>query len=693
MKQATRNHNPPPTPTAKAAAPRVRLPDAGRRRAVIENPAPAVDGGAFPVKRVQNEPLRVECDAFTDGHDRIRVVLRHRRAAEPDWRETEMRPLVNDRWAAEIALPEIGPHEYSVVAWVDRFAAWRDAFVKKVAAGQDVALELRVAARLLREDAEHAASQDAAQLRSLADQLEDEDAPPARRIGLATSEDLERLARRADPRRHAAELERPIPVEVDRPRAAFSAWYEVFPRSLGKPDAHGTLRDVIDHLPHVHALGFDVLYLPPIHPIGLTHRKGRNNRLETEPGDVGSPWAIGGPKADGSPGGHTDIHPELGTIDDFRDLVAAAEERGIEIALDIAFQCSPDHPWVREHPEWFTRLPDGSIRYAENPPKKYQDIYPINFDAEDWQNLWVALRDVFAYWVEQGVKIFRVDNPHTKAFGFWQWVIADLKANHPELIFLSEAFTRPKVMNRLAKIGFTQSYTYFAWRRDPWELEQYAAELTQTEVADFFRPNFWPNTPDILTDQLVEGGRPALMSRLVLAATLSSSYGVYAPPYEAGDVRRREPGSEEYLDSEKYQIRNWRFSLENPMSAFMARLNRIRADHPALHANRSLRFHHVANDRLLAYSKTDAASGDAILVVVNADARREQWGELRLDLAALGIEHHESFAVHDLLTGARYHWTGERQVVGLSPDSCPAHVFHVERQGQAEATHDEFDSV
>jgi starch synthase (maltosyl-transferring) len=670
-----------------------KLPPSGRVRAIIERPTPCVDAARFPVKRVEGERVDVECDAFTDGHDLLRVVLRHRHAGG-DWRETEMRPTVNDRWRGSFSVHEVGFAEYTICAWVDRFATWRDALVKKADAHQDIALELRAGAELLRDYAASADSADAAALEKHAHALENEKERPAGRVDLAASDELASLAARADPRRFVAELGFTVPIRVDRERANFSAWYEAFPRSLAETEGeHGTFKDVERHLPHVAALGFDVLYLPPIHPIGMTHRKGRNNALQAEPGDVGSPWAIGGPKADGAPGGHTDVHPDLGTLSDFESLVEAAGQREIEIALDIAFQCSPDHPWVREHPEWFNRRPDGSIQYAENPPKKYQDIYPINFESDDWEHLWIALRDVMSFWAERGVRIFRVDNPHTKAFGFWEWAIADLQRSYPDLIFLAEAFTRPKLMRRLAKLGFTQSYTYFAWRREPWELREYCEELTKTEMVDFFRPNFWPNTPDILTDQLVEGGRAALMSRLVLAATLSSNYGVYGPPYEAQDVRNREPGSEEYLDSEKYQLRRWNHSMRNPMSAFMARVNRIRREHPALRQNRTLRFHDVSSDRMLAYSKTTPDKRDAVLVVVSAETRREEWGDLHLDLEALGVGWDEPFTVCDLLTGARYQWRGARQVVGLSPEGRPAHVFHIERPHRTEADHSEFDSL
>jgi len=489
-----------------------------------------------------------------------------------------------------------------------------------------------------------------------------------------------------DPRAFASEPSSPLCVRVDRERARFSTWYELFPRSMAEtPGEHGTFADVERTLDHVAALGFDVVYLPPIHPIGESYRKGPNNALEAGPDDVGSPWAIGG-----RDGGHDAIHPALGTEQDFARLVSAVGSRGMEIALDIAFQCSPDHPWVREHPSWFRHRADGTIQYAENPPKKYQDIYPLDFESEDWEGLWVALRDVMLFWVERGVKIFRVDNPHTKAFAFWEWAIAEIKVRHPDVLFLSEAFTRPKLMYRLAKLGFTQSYTYFAWRSEAWEIREYFEELTQTEVVDFFRPNAWPNTPDILTAELQHGGRAALMSRLVLAATLCASYGIYGPPYEAGEVRAREPGSEEYLDSEKYQLRHWRLDRRSQMSAFIGRVNRIRREHPALQQDRTLRFHASDNPKVVCYSKRSADGGDVILTCVNTDPHAMHWANLELDLEALGVEEGGSFEVVDLLTGARYRWEGRRATVGLDPSSVPAHVFEVRRGGQTEADRDDF---
>jgi starch synthase (maltosyl-transferring) len=489
-------------------------------------------------------------------------------------------------------------------------------------------------------------------------------------------------------------------VWVEPERARFSAWYELFPRSLGGPDRHGTFQDVIDHLPYVAGMGFDVLYLPPIHPIGRTHRKGKNNATTAAQDDVGSPWAIGSAE-----GGHTAIHPELGSLADLKRLVKAARnEHGIEVALDIAFQASPDHPWVEEHPEWFRHRPDGTIAYAENPPKKYEDIYPLDFETEAWESLWQELEGVFRYWVEEaGITVFRVDNPHTKSLRFWEWCIGRLKADYPELIFLSEAFTRPKLMYRLGKTGFTQSYTYFAWRRARWDLEQYFRELTSPPVVDFFRPNAWPNTPDILTDQLQTGEKPVYLQRLVLASTLCASWGMYGPAFELMESRPRGE-KEEYLDNEKYQLRDWDLEGDN-LREYIRRVNRIRRSNVALQHDRSLRFVGSDNDQVMAYSKWSHAdgrpytyryledrpgdAGNLILVVVNLDPKHTQSTMIHLPLDEWGIGWDESFEVHDLMSDVRYVWKGGSNYVELNPHAFPAHIFRVRRGGPRDEHHRE----
>ncbi|HZD41186.1 MAG TPA: maltotransferase domain-containing protein, partial [Terriglobales bacterium] len=536
---------------------------------------------------------------------------------------------------------------------------------------------------LIESAVQRAAGQDQKKLQEFAAALVSK-SPDAAQAAL--DEELANLMEKYPQRSWPVSYDKELRISVDRSKARFGAWYELFPRSSAKnPAAHGTLQDCEGLLPYVSAMGFDILYLPPIHPIGRSFRKGKNNVLVPEPDDVGSPWAIGA-----SEGGHKAIHPQLGTLDDFRRLVARAKDFDMEIALDIAFQCTPDHPYVREHPEWFRKRPDGSIQYAENPPKKYQDIYPLDFETERWQELWEELKSVVLFWCDQGVRIFRVDNPHTKAFSFWEWCIAAVRKNYPDALFLAEAFTRPKVMYRLAKLGFSQSYTYFAWRNTKWELTQYFTELTQTEVAEFFRPNLWPNTPDILTEYLQFGGRPAFMARAVLAATLGANYGVYGPAFELCEKSPREPGSEEYLDSEKYQIRHWNLDRPDSLKDFIARLNRIRKQNSALQSDRSLRFYPVDNDEIICYSKATRDHSNVILTVVNLDPYHTQSGWLDLPLEQLRLDPLQPFQVHDLLTDARYLWHGSRNYVELNPQIVPAHVFRLRHRIRREQDFDYF---
>jgi starch synthase (maltosyl-transferring) len=586
-----------------------------------------------------------------------------------------MEPLPNDRWHGTFRPDQIGRHEFHVRARVDVFATWLRDLRARAGAGQEIGGELEVGARLAEDAAARASAEHKKQLMALAEQIRTGNVPGP---GDAEFEELGALVVRYAGA--AAATSPTYGVWVDRLRARFSTWYELFPRSAAaEADRHGSFLDVIDRLDYIRRLGADVLYLPPIHPIGVTKRKGRNGAVVAEAGDVGSPWAIGSTE-----GGHTAIHPDLGTLDEFHKLVGAAQDAGIEVALDIAFQCSPDHPWVRDHPEWFKHRPDGSIRYAENPPKKYEDIYPLDFDSVAWRELWQALHDVIDYWIGQGISIFRVDNPHTKAFPFWEWVIPTIHEDHPEVIFLAEAFTRPKVMKRLAKLGFSQSYTYFAWRTAKWELEEYLTELTQTDVADYFRPNFWPNTPDILTEQLQRGDRRTFAMRAVLAGTLAASYGIYGPVFELGERAPRHEGSEEYLDGEKYELRHYDLDATNSLAPFLATLNAVRHEQRALQYDRTLRFHRTDNDAVMAYSKTvpgPAAPGLSeapILVIVNLDDKYRQSAWVDLDLSALGVADGAAYDVNDLLTGARYVWNGSHNFVMLDPDVTPAHIFRIE---------------
>jgi starch synthase (maltosyl-transferring) len=646
-----------------------RLSEEHRRRAVILAVRPVVDGGRYPVKRVVGEPLAVEADIVADGHDVVRAVLLDRAPGAEAWRETELVHAGNDAWRATIELPALGRHRYTVVAWIDAFSTWRRGLERKVASGIDVSLELLEGALLV--EAARARSGDAA-LDRAARALRGP-GTPSERIAVATDAAVAQAMARAPDRTQATRFDRELEAVVERPLAACSAWYELFPRSTRTDGKHGTLRDTEDRLDYVAELGFDVLYLPPIHPIGRAFRKGPDNAAVAGPDDPGSPWAIGGPE-----GGHTTVHPALGTLADFDHLVRAARGRGLEVALDIAFQASPDHPWVREHPSWFKARPDGSIQYAENPPKKYQDVYPFDFDSGDWQALWQALRDVLVFWCDRGVRVFRVDNPHTKPIRFWEWCLADVQARYPDAIFLAEAFTRPKLMYALARAGFSQSYTYFTWRTVKADLEAYATEIATTEVAELFRPNFWPTTPDIFPEHLVHGGRPAFAMRLVLAATLSSNYGIYGPSYELGE-REPRPGVEELARNEKYQVRTWDIHRADSLRHMIARVNRIRRAHPALHGNRTLRFHATDNELVTCYSKHTPDHSDIVLVVVNLDPHHAHRAWLTLDLAALGLTGDDSFQVHDLLGDARYTWRGSRNFVELVPDQAPAHIFEVRR--------------
>ena len=650
-------------------------------RAVIEAVTPEVDCGRFPIKRVSGETVRVEADVFCDGHDLVAAVVLHRAEGQRNWREVPMTPLVNDRFAAEFTVGDPGTHLYTVEAWVDHFATWQRGLAKKVAAGLDVAVDLELGAELVKAAAARARKHGAT-LTTMAAALVGED-PVEDRVELALDAELtEAMAAHPD-RSHATRYRRELQVEVDRERARFSSWYELFPRSTGPDRRHGTFRDLEERLQYVADLGFDVVYLPPIHPIGRTQRKGPNNTLTAGPDDPGVPWAIGSEE-----GGHTAVHPQLGTLEDFRRVVERAAELGMEIALDVAFQCSPDHPWVKEHPEWFRWRPDGTVQYAENPPKKYEDIYPINFETSDPEGLWQALKGGFEHWMDQGVRIFRVDNPHTKAFPFWEWLIGELRRRDPGVILLSEAFTRPKVMYRLAKLGFTQSYTYFAWRNTRWELESYLTEVTTPPVADFFRPNLWPNTPDILTEYLQVGGRPAFMARLVLAATLGASYGIYGPAFELCVNTPRSPGSEEYLNSEKYEIKDWDWDDPTSLAPLIRRVNQVRREHPSLQTNQGLVFHPTDNEQLICYSKRQGT--DATLVVVNLDPHHVHSGWVSLDLDALGLDPDQPYQVHDRLTERRFIWQGSRNFVELDPAGVPAHLFTVRRRVRTERDFDYF---
>ena len=694
-----------------------------RGRVIVERVWPEIDAGRFPIKRSSGERVTVSADVFADGYDVLAGVVRYRyRGADgseppgtggrvlldpPGWQETPLTARDNDRWEGSFTVTALGAYEYTVDAWIDRFGSWLKGLIAKAEAGQDVSSELLEGAELVQRAASGDVSSvvssfsrtghadDNLRLLEIADILRSNQ-PQIARVRAGRDPSLRALMDARPDRSTSTTYERALTVVVDPVRARFGAWYEMFPRSCTTdPRRSGTFREAESRLPDIAAMGFDVVYLPPVHPIGDTHRKGRNNSLTALRDDPGSPWAIGS-----RDGGHIAIAPDLGTIDDFDRFVGLANRLGLEIALDIAFQASPDHPWVREHPAWFRQRPDGSIKYAENPPKKYQDIYPFDLEGAEWQSLWAALRDVFRFWIAHGVRIFRVDNPHTKLLRFWEWVIADIRREQPGAIFLAEAFTRPKVMRYLAKAGFSQSYTYFTWRNSPHELREYLTELTRTELQEYMRPNFFANTPDILHEYLQTGGRPAFEVRLILAATLAANYGIYSG-FELCENVPVKPGSEEYLDSEKYQIKPRDWNQTGTLRELIAHVNQIRRDYPALQQNATLAFHATDNPHFLFFSKTNPNQGSGgsegsggsvgsggsagsvgsrdgrVFIVVNTDPHWTQQGWVQMPLWEMGITARERYVVEDLLDGGRYTWRGEWNYVKLDPSERVAHILVV----------------
>jgi starch synthase (maltosyl-transferring) len=638
----------PATPRTQAPPPRIR----------IQLARPTIEEGRWPVKRTVGDIVAVSADVFRDGHEVLRAVVRYRQNGETDWSEAPLTPIDAHhngvRWAGEFPVDAVGLAQWNIQAWVDVFAGWRDEIARKLDAGQiDMSGETSEGVVLLRDAASHATDAgDRSTLEAAAAALENGE-PVAQALDARLAEIVERVA----PRSEVTEMPAPYEVYVDRVLGRFGSWYELFPRSFGG------FKGVEAQLPRLAELGFDVLYLPPIHPIGHTHRKGRNNTLVAGPDDPGSPWAIGD-----ETGGHDAIHPELGTLQDFDDLVRAAAEHGIDIALDFAINASGDHPWLKEHPEWFNRRPDGTIKYAENPPKKYQDIYNLNWNTDDWQSLWNALLKVVRHWVDHGVRVFRVDNPHTKPLPFWEWLISEIHSTHPDVIFLAEAFTRRAMMRALAKLGFTQSYTYFTWKNHRWELEEYVDELAHTEEAEYFRPNFFVNTPDILTDYLAEGGPPAFAPRLILAATISPTYGIYSGFENFEHVQR--PGAEEYIDNEKFEVKQRR--LDGPLLPLVQRLNQIRRDNPALQRLENLQFLETQNDALVAFAKREGRN--LVITVVNVDPHSAQEGLVNVPYE-LGVP--PSFTVTDLIDLGRYDWHVGGNYVALAPGDRQAHLFRV----------------
>jgi starch synthase (maltosyl-transferring) len=640
---------------------------------VIENLQPLIDGGRYPIKRIVGEDLVVEADIFRDGHDVVAAILKWRVLGKRAWRETPMNFVDDDRWRGICTLYDEDIHEYTVEAWTDVFRSWQAEFAKKFEAGiSDLRSEALEGAALVEAAARRARDRaDRKRLLEFSQQISTGANSEIRAI--AQSGELAVLMATYPDRAAATQYDPPLRVVVDRPAALIAAWYEFFPRSAGgRGDRGSTFRDCLARVDDVRAMGFDVIYFPPIHPIGHTNRKGRNNSTTYEPGEPGVPWAIGS-----EAGGHKAVEPSLGTLEDFDWLEKEVRKRGMEIALDFAINCSPDHPYVKAHPDWFYKRPDGTIKYAENPPKKYEDIYPLNFHCENWRELWAELKSVVLFWADRGVRIFRVDNPHTKPVAFWEYLITGVREKYPDTIFLSEAFTRPKMMKALAKAGFNQSYTYFTWRNSKRELIEYFTELTQTEMNEYFRPNLWTNTPDILPFVLQEGGRPAFMIRVALAATLSPLYGIYSG-YELCENEPL-PGREEYLDSEKYQFKERDWNAPGNIKDWIARLNKIRKENRALQFYTNLQFHDADNDAILFYSKMTAARDNIILVVVNLDPHRKQNSFVYVPIESFGQMESDSYQVEDLLSGATYTWRGRRNYVELDPDVQPAHVFLVRR--------------
>lgn len=649
-----------------------RLLELAANRIAFEGIAPEIDGGRFPAKVALDEEFVVEADIFGDGHDVISAALVWRPVSGKDWTEEPMVFLENDRWVGRVRFPQLGAYEFSLIAWRDLFATWLKDMSKKVAAGQRVSLEIAEGIQLVEKAAsskEGLARQAASELKRLHGRLAKASGEKDQ-LAILMGDDTLDLMRRAGVRTNLSRYERNLTVNVDSPLAAFGAWYELMPRSQGPAARHGTFDDVIERLPYVRDLGFDILYFTPIHPIGRTNRKGPNNSLVAGPDDPGSPYAIGAEE-----GGHDAIHPELGNFEDFARLVDAAKEHGLEIALDFAIQCSPDHPWIKEHPEWFDWRPDGTIKFAENPPKKYEDIVNVHFYRDALPGIWYALRDIVLFWVDKGVKVFRVDNPHTKPFPFWEWMIGEVRAKHPDTIFLSEAFTRPKVMKRLAKVGFNQSYTYFTWRNEKQELIDYLTELTQEQCRYYMRPNFFPNTPDINPYFLQGSGRPGFRIRLVLAATLAESYGIYNG-FEICDAAPV-PGKEEYLNSEKYQLRHWHMDAPGNIQEDIRLINQLRRSRPALKAFTSLRFHNAWNDKVLYYAKSDPAHDDYLLFHVLLDPHHAQDFDFEVPLWEFGLPDDASIEVQDLIQGGHFTWHGKIQSLRLEPQDRPYAIWRL----------------
>ncbi|HSP39963.1 MAG TPA: alpha-1,4-glucan--maltose-1-phosphate maltosyltransferase [Gillisia sp.] len=654
----------------------------GHQRISIDNLSPEVDCGKAPIKRIINEYIDVEVDIYGDGHDKVDAVLLFRQKAfgkekEKKWNETSLKFEGNDRWSSRISFPNTGTYEYTIEAWIDHFATWQYGLRKKYEAGQDIETELKIGAQIIEESISRGNASQKKKLQSWVEIL-NRDVNDKKSVSLALSDQVTALMYELRDRTKSTRYHKNLEVWVQRKKALFSSWYEFFPRSTApNPGEHGTFKTSENILPEIARMGFDVIYLPPIHPIGRSFRKGVNNATVAKPEDPGSPWAIGAKE-----GGHKSLHPELGTMDDFVSLVNKAKELGMEIALDFAIQCSQDHPYVKDHPQWFKWRPDGTVQYAENPPKKYQDVLPVNFETADWENLWYELKSIVEFWIDKGVKIFRVDNPHTKSFIFWEWLIKEINQKYDGIIFLAEAFTRPRVMEKLGKIGFTQSYTYFTWRNTKDEFIEYINELTKTQMREYFRPNFWPNTPDILPISLEDKEEPSFLIRLLLAGTLSSNYGMYGPLFEFG-LNEAYPGKEEYTRSEKYEIKHWDWVKPTRIKEIITLLNRVRNENEALQTTWNIEFCETDNDHIICFTKESQDKKNQLIIAINFDPEHTQSGWVKVPLKSLGLKYNQPFAVHDLLTDTKYFWENEWNFVALHPHGIPGHIFRIEKSDKA----------
>lgn len=636
---------------------------------IISDVRPQIEGGRFPVKRVVGDRVSVTASIFTYGNDSLRARIKYMRKGEKKWKYSHMEPGSNDEWKGEFTVEDAGTYSFIIQAWVDEYATWLQNITKWHTAGENISQDLAVGLNLLRKIQKLCSGTDRGHIKAALEKASE--ATPEEALGIISGSNILEIVSVKQKKLHKASTGKALQIFVERKLAGFASWYELFPRSQGSAKGKsGTLADVMNRLDDIAAMGFDVLYLTPIHPIGVTNRRGKDGSSKVKPDDPGSPWAIGN-----SSGGHKSIDRSLGTLDDFQRLVAEAGKRGMEIAMDIAFQCSPDHPYVKDHPEWFFRRIDGTIRYAENPPKKYYDIYPLNFSNENWKDLYEELLSIFVFWAEKGVRIFRVDNPHTKPFHFWSWIISEVRKRYPETIFLSEAFTRPKVMYRLSELGFSQSYTYFTWRNYDWEIRDYFTEISERDIADHFRPMLFPTTPDILPLILQRDGRSAFKIRAILAATLSPLWGIYSG-YELCE-NAGIPGREEYLNSEKYEIRKRNWNMKGNIKDLISDLNRIRREKDSMHENGNVRFHNTNNPNILFYSRTSGKTGRTVMVAVNINPYETHEATVRVPTETIGICNDDPYRVRDLLTGDIYTWRGVYNYVRLIPDERPAHILEM----------------